>query len=80
MYCEPGKADTPLILHKKYVNFEVHGGDFPQGTPVTPHVDPRMSSTDTYWFQLYFEKVVDINRNSMGHSKSQASMNNTLLT
>jgi hypothetical protein len=79
-YREPGKEDTTAILQNK-VDFEVHGGVlFPQGTPVTSYVDSRMSSTGIACFQFYFEKVVDINMNSVGHSKTQADMNHTLLT
>ena len=39
-----------------------------------------MSSTDIACFQFYFEKVADINMNSVGHSKTHAATNNTLLT
>ena len=80
-YGEPGKEDATLVLHRNHVDFEVHGGVlFLRGDPGTSYVDLQMTSTDKARFQLYFEKVVDINMKSMGHSQTQAVMNNTLLT
>ena len=63
------------------MDFEVHNGVLvPHGTPVSSSVDNKISSTDEACFQFYSEKVVDINMTSAGHSKTQADMNNILLT
>ena len=77
-YGEPDIEDPIAVLQGKYVEFEIHGGvHFPRGTPVPSYVDIRMSSTDVACFHFYFEKMVDINTNSVKYSKTQ---NNTLLT